>query len=397
MVVSGNRVTKHILTKTFSVNFCFRTVSFSFIASVLPSAFNTKAVPAGQTEGHRVKRALIFFSLVCFLFGGFLPVAMATDCTGHLSGEPNPLLQHPGLKIEYVGSPGAKKLIYYFHGGGGNSFSWNDPETERLGELKSEILKRLDSKDHESVAFGFVSLGPFWLLSSNPSPVHKDRSLDVANYHSLLLQLESSRGFEIENRIAIGHSLGALNALELELSFSGTFSAMAFMGPAMFAFDPTGFTSANIVASFKEARDLERVMGIPAVKFARRLAYFIGQSFFAPVFYSSITGRHNYVMSLKPLDLIKALYATAIRPSTWKEVDPVSRIEGLSSHMTNIPPVSISVGEHDLRFGAGAERFSKALGALGYDEAFRVIEGVGHNGPYDHESIAKFVVESLTR
>lgn len=316
----------------------------------------------------------------------------STEC-GKFVVVSNPLLLHPKLKIEYLGSPGAKNIIYFFHGGGSNNRSWKTEEPSRLPEIRDLVLDRIDQTSQKDLAFGFVSLGQFWLLLNKPSS--HSSIFQPSQYMDLLAREENKRGFNIENRIAVGHSLGVLNSLQLEFQFPGTFSRMIMTGPAMFSFDPTGFSFTNFRISFQEALFLKKVYGLDEVSFLRRLGHFIGLSLFAPMTYGNLTGRHNNDLSFKLGDLFKTFYATLSKPSKWNQIDPTAQVKELALDGRAFPPMSILTGEFDLRYRPGAQKFSKALKAQGIPHQIEVLDGVGHNGPFKHEAMADFIAEAL--
>lgn len=128
-------------------------------------------------------------------------------------------------KWKYCVTPGtgsrANEVAYYFHGGGGDKYSWIDPQG--YGALVAK--GRLSMPTVIS-----VSRGDLWLLSEK-SAMPKSGWLQEF-YSQLMPHLENEiLKFKPAVKLAIGESMGGFNAATLALKNSNEFDKLILLCP----------------------------------------------------------------------------------------------------------------------------------------------------------------------
>lgn len=143
------------------------------------------------------------------------------------------------IEWQYCFTPGkgknANKLIYYFHGGGGSEKSWLDPHNYPEG-----IREYWKSKNIDSPSVIAVSFGTMWLLanrSSNP----KSGLYEVFQQEIVPFVESNLMKSKIEERIAIGESMGGFNAGTFSLRNVKLFTKIILLCPAVGMEDQAGF------------------------------------------------------------------------------------------------------------------------------------------------------------
>lgn len=116
------------------------------------------------------------------------------------------------------------KLIYFFHGAGGDSFTWLKAYKTFRDEWESNDLA------HPIVVA--VSFGPKWIFV--PSVDSGDKGFLEKFWKEVVPHIESQLSCHIKHRYAIGQSMGGYNALQLALDQPQFFEKMVLNSPAIF-------------------------------------------------------------------------------------------------------------------------------------------------------------------
>lgn len=143
----------------------------------------------------------------------------------------------------YCFTPGsgsnANKLIYYFHGGGGDEKGWLRPSNYPEGIREHWKKTGIDAPSVISVSFG-----PMWLLASrseNPkSGLYEVFKNEVVPYVETNLMK-----IKVEERIAIGESMGGFNAGTFALRNTDLFNKIALLCPAVGAENQSSLSDIN--------------------------------------------------------------------------------------------------------------------------------------------------------
>jgi hypothetical protein len=116
----------------------------------------------------------------------------------------------------------SQNLIYYFHGRNGSATWWND-ETYYSGEV--EKLWKTEGLSHPIVVS--ISFGRQWLLTE------AENGLLPIFMNQVMPRVEAEVGRPIARRLAVGESMGGINALVIGLKASGKFSKVAALCPPL--------------------------------------------------------------------------------------------------------------------------------------------------------------------
>lgn len=305
--------------------------------------------------------------LVLSLLLVFSQVVRATE------GVCESLLNRADIKVEYIGLPGATRIIYYFHGAR-QDFSWEK------SDLRQHILDVVSEEEKGSIAFAAISFGPFWVFSDQETPILPEYMVHFQQFINFIEESEKERGFQIQERFALGHSMGSTNALTLELNRPGLFKRMAFTGPAFFSYDPTRISFSATIKIAKAFFAMENV------SFGYKLKAFVREAFFSPVGYSLFTGR---IKSLNTWPLLRD-YFTA--PSNWAKADQSQLLQQRAQDGQSLPEMFLVCGQKDVNFYPGVSRFCERMGQLGVDVRKSFPVEAGHNGPFNQKALARFLV-----
>lgn len=119
----------------------------------------------------------------------------------------------------------SKNLIYHFHGRNGDATWWND-QTYYTGKVHAAWLK----KNEPSPIVASISFGKLWLLVDNSSGTE---NLYRFFLDHAMKRIEQEIGGPIEERMAVGESMGGVNALILAMKSKGVFSKVATLCPVL--------------------------------------------------------------------------------------------------------------------------------------------------------------------
>lgn len=118
----------------------------------------------------------------------------------------------------------SQRLIYFFHGAGGDAFTW----LQAYKTFRDEWGKK--GLAHPVVVA--VSFGPKWIFVPNED-VGK-RGLLEEFWQEIVPHIETQLSGHIKHRYAIGQSMGGYNALQLALDQPQFFEKMVLNSPAIF-------------------------------------------------------------------------------------------------------------------------------------------------------------------
>ena len=171
------------------------------------------------------------------------PVSIAgvqTECSEVAGSVPFTLCVHRTAEST------SRDLVIHLHGRRGNATWWNDREYY-TGEVHAEWAR---VGTPAPVVVG-VSFGPLWLLTDENVEEGSHALLDVFD-QEVVPAIERAIGFEPRQRIVVGESMGAVNALLLVLRRPGRVDRAAALCPPLSTGSPfVGFveTSALVAES----------------------------------------------------------------------------------------------------------------------------------------------------
>jgi hypothetical protein len=119
----------------------------------------------------------------------------------------------------------SKNLIYHFHGRNGDATWWND-QTYYTGKVHATWLV----KNEPPPIVASISFGKLWLLVDNS---HGTENLYRFFLDHAMKRIEQEIGRPIEQRMAVGESMGGVNALILAMKSKGVFSKVATLCPVL--------------------------------------------------------------------------------------------------------------------------------------------------------------------
>lgn len=190
----------------------------------------------------------------------------------------------------------SKNLIYHFHGRNGAATWWND-QTYYTGKVHSNWL----ANNEPPPIVASISFGKLWLLIDDPNATE--------NLHRFFLdhamkRIEQEIGSPIEQRMAVGESMGGVNALILAMKSKGVFSKVASLCPVL-----------PPVSPFAPIRELYTYVVRSSMSLKRALMTYL----FSKKFYPS--------------------------ESVWKENDPLHLSKSFT--VDGAPSLYLSCGEKD--------------------------------------------------
>lgn len=119
----------------------------------------------------------------------------------------------------------SERVVYHFHGRKGNARWWND-DTYYSGD----VYRHWKTLGVEVPTVISVSFGPLWLFNES-----KLSMLDT-----VIENIESTLGFNVQQRQVVGESMGGVNALTLWGQNAKKFSSVAALCPPLPTVSPYG-------------------------------------------------------------------------------------------------------------------------------------------------------------
>lgn len=231
------------------------------------------------------------------------------------------------------------RVIYFFHGAGGDVFTWqnafkeNREESQRQGYSHPVVIS--------------VSFGSKWIFV-------QDQYLEKQGFLSVFWQevvphVESKLSGSIVRRDAVGQSMGGYNALHLAMDKPTYFSRLALISPAIFDLSP--YAEADVIYAY-----MKRI-GIYSYK-QRLKAFLFGVNINSFGVSKILAARQEFI----PNQL------------TWENISVfhggVNKIDG------SFPHVYISCGDKD-EYGLfeGAEQLVKIVNQRGGHAVFHLLSG----------------------
>lgn len=148
-----------------------------------------------------------------------------------------------------------KRIIYFFHGSGGDAFTWKNAfksfhdEWERNGLARPVVVA--------------VYFGPKWFFVSNEEV--GEQGILEEFWQEIVPNIETQLSGGIINRYAIGQSMGGYNALQVALDRPQFFLKMVLFSPAVFNLSP--YTTDNEIYAYAKRT--------ASLSYKQRLKYFL--------------------------------------------------------------------------------------------------------------------------
>lgn len=151
-----------------------------------------------------------------------VPIAgLATECSDVAGSVPFRLCVHRTSEST------SRDLVIHLHGRRGDATWWNDREYY-TGEVHAAWMR---AGTPAPLVVG-VSFGPLWLLTDESTGDGAPALLDVFD-HEVMPAIERVIGFEPRQRIVVGESMGAVNALLVALRRPGRVDRVAALCPPL--------------------------------------------------------------------------------------------------------------------------------------------------------------------
>jgi hypothetical protein len=242
--------------------------------------------------------------------------------------------------LSQVPSSKSQELVYHFHGRRGAATWWNDRDYYS-GRVHQEWLRN----GVEPPPVASISFGPLWLLTEHGEATEGRRMQTFIEH--VLPTVERRLGHRVAHRIAVGTSMGGVNALLVATKAPALFDRVAALCAPVYAVSP--------YAGLGEIWQLAQRSGMSTGRLLLALSL----------------GRHLYPSE-----------------ESWQLDDPMQRV--LRKQIGKLPPLYISCGATD-DWGCmqGALTFIEAARALGAEVEWHPRPG-GHCD-VDERSLARFL------